>query len=425
MEVTFTVTLEAPEGFSITNAVQSGTIAPLQFEELVFPVEASSDLTTETIDYFNITVDYTVDGTEFIESTKATIEVRKLGIVELRKLIEEALENLMEWKEMVAEELSPILEVTATPSLAEVDTGDSVDVTVTVENTGTGTASNVKLTISPTDAFSLRTATTLSIESIDAGDSETETFGLTAKSDAQAGTYSPSITYEYDNVLAASMGLSATKTGSTTFSISVKKKGLCMIATATYGSELSPEVQFLRGFRDQAVMPTFVGAEGMAVFNQIYYSFSPNVARFIAGNPTVRVIVKALLYPLMGILHIVATSFSLFTFNPELGITTAALLASSLIGAIYFSPWALIIITLVKRYKKKTPRMATLKLFAAPWLIGFALMGVAGITMSGLLIKIAASMLVLTTTAISATGTVLILSRGFTRIREVNLKVPT
>ncbi|MCZ2845259.1 MAG: hypothetical protein O2U61_01975, partial [Candidatus Bathyarchaeota archaeon] len=38
---------------------------------------------------------------------------------------------------------------------------------------------------------------------------------------------------------------------------------MCVIATATYGSELSPEVSFLRIFRDQTVMSTFAGKQFM------------------------------------------------------------------------------------------------------------------------------------------------------------------
>jgi peptide/nickel transport system substrate-binding protein len=44
----------------------------------------------------------------------------------------------------------------------------------------------------------------------------------------------------------------------------------CVIATATFGSELSPEVQFLRTFRDQKVMVTFAGSQFMVVFNASY-----------------------------------------------------------------------------------------------------------------------------------------------------------
>ena len=34
---------------------------------------------------------------------------------------------------------------------------------------------------------------------------------------------------------------------------------LCMVATAAFGSELAPEVQFLRNFRETVIKRTFVG----------------------------------------------------------------------------------------------------------------------------------------------------------------------
>ena len=130
-----------------------------------------------------------------------------------------------------------------------------------------------------------------------------------------------------------------------------EKKG-CIIATATYGSELAPEVQFLRGFRDNTVLNTFAGRSFIAVFNAWYYSFSPTVASAIAANDALRGLMKILLYPLIGILHIAASMNSLFSFNHELAVITSGLVASSLIGIVYFGPIALV----VHRFKKvKTP----------------------------------------------------------------------
>nr|MDO8134680.1 CFI-box-CTERM domain-containing protein [Candidatus Njordarchaeum guaymaensis] len=83
----------------------------------------------------------------------------------------------------------------------------------------------------------------------------------------------------------------ATTTPATTTSTTPPPSG-CLVATATYGSELSPEVQFLRGFRDRTVLSTFAGSEFMKAFNAWYYSFSPSVASFIADNPTVRAAMK-------------------------------------------------------------------------------------------------------------------------------------
>ena len=59
-----------------------------------------------------------------------------------------------------------------------------------------------------------------------------------------------------------------------------KEGGGCLIATAVYGSEMSPQVQFLREIRDNKVMSTELGISFMNKFNQFYYSFSPLVADY-------------------------------------------------------------------------------------------------------------------------------------------------
>ena len=50
--------------------------------------------------------------------------------------------------------------------------------------------------------------------------------------------------------------------------------GGCLIATATYGSELAPQVQQFRELRDNQLLQTESGTAFMGTFNDIYYSFS-------------------------------------------------------------------------------------------------------------------------------------------------------
>ena len=120
-------------------------------------------------------------------------------------------------------------------------------------------------------------------------------------------------------------------------SFNVKKKG-CIIATATYGSELSPEVQFLREFRDNTVLTTYAGSNFMTAFNAFYYSFSPSVASAISANSVFRDLMKVILYPLIGILHLSSMAFSFLSYIPELGVVLAGLVASSLIAVVYVVP---------------------------------------------------------------------------------------
>jgi len=75
--------------------------------------------------------------------------------------------------------------------------------------------------------------------------------------------------------------------------------GGCLIATAAFGSELSPQVQFLREIRDNTVLQTESGSAFMAGFNQFYYSFSPAVADYERENPTFKEAVKLTLTPLL------------------------------------------------------------------------------------------------------------------------------
>lgn len=112
----------------------------------------------------------------------------------------------------------------------------------------------------------------------------------------------------------------------------------CLIATAAFGSELTPQVQQLRLFRDEIVLKTYAGSSFMNVFNAWYYSFSPTVADYERQNTWLQNTVKALIHPLLGILTISTHVYDSMTFNKELGIVAAGTTASSLISIAYFAP---------------------------------------------------------------------------------------
>jgi len=76
--------------------------------------------------------------------------------------------------------------------------------------------------------------------------------------------------------------------------------GGCLIATATYGSELAPQVQLLREIRDNTVLQTQSGTSFMIAFNQFYYSFSPAVADYERENAVFKETVKLILTPLLA-----------------------------------------------------------------------------------------------------------------------------
>ena len=75
--------------------------------------------------------------------------------------------------------------------------------------------------------------------------------------------------------------------------------GGCLIATAAFGSEMAPQIQFLREIRDNTVLQTESGASFMAGFNQFYYSFSPAIADYERENPAFKEAVKLTLTPLL------------------------------------------------------------------------------------------------------------------------------
>ena len=76
--------------------------------------------------------------------------------------------------------------------------------------------------------------------------------------------------------------------------------GGCLIATAAFGSEMAPQVQFLREIRDNTVLQTESGTSFMAGFNQFYYSFSPTIADYERENPAFKEAVKITLTPLLA-----------------------------------------------------------------------------------------------------------------------------
>lgn len=80
--------------------------------------------------------------------------------------------------------------------------------------------------------------------------------------------------------------------------------GGCLIATATYGSELAPQVQQLRELRDNSLLQTASGTAFMSTFNQFYYSFSPTIADFERENPVFKEMVKIAITPMLSTLSI-------------------------------------------------------------------------------------------------------------------------
>jgi len=80
--------------------------------------------------------------------------------------------------------------------------------------------------------------------------------------------------------------------------------GGCLIATAAFGSEMAPQVQFLREIRDNTVLQTQSGSTFMTGFNQLYYSFSPAIADYERENSAFKETVKIAITPMLTSLAI-------------------------------------------------------------------------------------------------------------------------
>jgi len=83
-----------------------------------------------------------------------------------------------------------------------------------------------------------------------------------------------------------------------------KSGGGCLIATAAFGSEMAPQVQFLREIRDGTVLQTQSGSTFMTGFNQFYYSFSPAIADYERENSAFKETVKIAITPMLTSLAI-------------------------------------------------------------------------------------------------------------------------
>ena len=84
-----------------------------------------------------------------------------------------------------------------------------------------------------------------------------------------------------------------------TSTVSSSESGGCLIATATYGSELAPQVQQLRELRDNQLLSTTSGTHFMNTFTSFYYSFSPIIADYERENPVFKEMVKVAITPMI------------------------------------------------------------------------------------------------------------------------------
>ena len=124
------------------------------------------------------------------------------------------------------------------------------------------------------------------------------------------------------------------------YEIKENEGGGCLIATSAFGTELSPQVQFLREIRDNTVLQTESGSAFMAGFNQFYYSFSPTIADYERENLVFKESVKLVLTPLLMSLTLLQYA-EIDSESEMLGYGISIILLN--IGIYFIAPAALVI----------------------------------------------------------------------------------
>ncbi|QDI89732.1 peptidylprolyl isomerase [Candidatus Nitrosopumilus sp. SW] len=124
--------------------------------------------------------------------------------------------------------------------------------------------------------------------------------------------------------------------------------GGCLIATATFGSELAPQVQQLRELRDNKLLATESGKSFITLFNTFYYSFSPQVADYQREHPIFNEIIKTGLTPMITTLSLmnyaeteseilsIGVSLILLNIGMYVGLPTIVILRIKRISNLFF-----------------------------------------------------------------------------------------
>jgi len=163
---------------------------------------------------------------------------------------------------------------------------------------------------------------------------------------ATLGDYQVVVSTVVDNVpVITTITFEVVEKGDKITQVAKEKKGGCLIATAAFGSEMAPQVQFLRELRDNTVLQTESGTSFMTGFNQFYYSFSPYIADYERDNPAFKETVKLTLTPLLTSLTLLQYA-DIDSESEMLGYGIGVILLN--IGMYFVAP-AVLIVTVRKR----------------------------------------------------------------------------
>ena len=129
-----------------------------------------------------------------------------------------------------------------------------------------------------------------------------------------------------------------------TTSVKTGNGGGCLIATATYGSEMSQQVQQLRELRDNQLLQTESGSAFMTTFNELYYSFSPTIADMEREHPMFKEAVKLAITPMISTLSLMENADS----ESEVLVVGISVIVLNL--GMYIAVPAIIIVGIRKRF---------------------------------------------------------------------------
>jgi len=120
--------------------------------------------------------------------------------------------------------------------------------------------------------------------------------------------------------------------------------GGCLIATATYGSEMASQVQQLRELRDNQLLNTESGTAFMGTFNDIYYSFSPTIADMEREHPMFKEAVKLAITPMISSLSLMENA------NSESEVLSIGISVIALNLGMYLGIPAIVVVGIRKRF---------------------------------------------------------------------------
>ena len=282
-----------------------------------------------------------------------------------------------------------------TPPLST-STTFSPTVTTTVSTSLTTTSTTTSNSVTSTSTTTTSTSTSFSYTA-----TQSSTTTTTSISTSFTGTETDTST----SLTTTSITSTQTTTSTSTFSAATYQFPSCLIATATFGSELAPEVQFLRDFRDNQILHTAVGSAFMIAFNAWYYSFSPNVAGYESNHLVERTVMKGVLYPLIGILKLSSMTFTAAGAFPELAATLSGLVATSLIGAFYLGLPLSLVRGKIRRLRGMRAQRTLERILALLLLGGLAVLGLGEILTSTTLLMASSATVALSMLFLSAAFT--------------------